>query len=278
MRERPITFGSTATLLGIVTTPAEPRVDLPGVLLLNAGLLHRVGPNRLNVELARSLADRGFTSLRFDMAGIGDSELATGSVLDIERSRQDVVEAMDGLAASDGLERFVLIGLCTGAYNAFRAALVDERVIGAVLIDGYSYPTLRSRVRHYGRRVWQLRRWGNFLARRFARAGELGTDSDLVVFENEEVSRGRFEAELTALVGRDVRLFMVYTEMGPLAYNYERQLADAFPAIDMTNVEIVYYTSTDHTFTLPGNRARFINDVGAWLHRQFVESGTGVRS
>lgn len=276
MNERAITFGPDGGLIGIITTPDERHSHLPAVVLLNAGLLHRVGPNRLNVDLARALATRGYSSLRFDMAGVGDSELMTGSLLDIERSRQDVVEAMHGMAAAEGSTAFVLIGLCTGAYNAFRAALIDERVTGAVLIDGYSYPTLRSSARHYGRRMLQLRRWTNYVARRFGETGGSDKPSDLVVFENEEVSRDRFESELRTLIDRHVRLFMVYTEMGPLAYNYEGQLADAFPSVPMDDVDVVYYQGTDHTFTLPGNRHRFVADVGAWMDRHFTAKQAGV--
>ena len=70
------------------------------------------------------------------MSGVGDSALLDGHQLDIERSRQDVIEAMNAVNLQSGVERFVLMGLCTGAYNAFRAALVDERVVGCVLMDG----------------------------------------------------------------------------------------------------------------------------------------------
>ena len=57
MSEEIITFGKTRALVGILHKPVgpAPRADLPAVLLLNAGLLHRVGPNRLYVKIARQL-------------------------------------------------------------------------------------------------------------------------------------------------------------------------------------------------------------------------------
>ncbi len=264
-------FGPNNALLGIITQPDAPRPNLPAVVLLNAGLLHRVGPSRLNVELARSLAARGLTALRFDMAGVGDSELQVGGMLDIERSRQDVIEAVDALASATGIDEFVVIGLCTGAYNAFRAALVDERIVGTVLIDGYSYPTFRSRVRHYRSRLFEADRWLGFLRRKLGMAPPSGDDgSDLMVFENEHVSRERFGSELAALIDRGTRLMMVYTEMGPLAYNYPEQLADAFPELEFGgSTDVVYYPGADHTFTLPGNRTQAIADIVDWVADTF---------
>jgi hypothetical protein len=44
----------------------------------NAGMLHRVGPYRLHVRLARDLARMGFSSLRVDLADTGDSPLRPG--------------------------------------------------------------------------------------------------------------------------------------------------------------------------------------------------------
>jgi len=273
MRERPLYFGPGNNLLGIVTMPTEPVPRTPAVLLLNAGLLHRVGPNRLNVELARSLAEVGVTSLRFDMAGVGDSELQVGGMLDIERSRQDVIDAMDGLSSSHGARRFVVVGLCTGAYNAFRAALVDERVVGCVLLDGYSYPTARSKIRHYRTRVFQARRWIGFLRRKLGVEATADDQSgDLIIFENEYVSRERFEGELGALLARDVQMLMIYTEMGPLAFNYPEQIHDAFPDLALDRgVDVRYYRGADHTFTLPGNRRRAIRDTVDWVSTHFLQ-------
>ena len=273
MNERPLYFGPGNSLLGIVTMPSEPAPGAPAVVLLNAGLLHRVGPNRLNVELARSLADAGFVSIRFDMAGVGDSELQVGGMLDIERSRQDVIEAIDGLAAAHGATRFVLVGLCTGAYNAFRAALIDDRVAGCVLLDGYSYPTTKSKIRHYRTRVFQAKRWIGFLRRKLGVEQDSGDQSDdLIVFENEYVSRERFEGELGSLIDRDAQLLMIYTEMGPLAFNYSEQLHDAFPNLDLDRcADVRYYRGADHTFPLPGNRQRALDDIVDWMSTHFLQ-------
>ena len=85
MRERALTFGP-ANLVGILTQP-DPDVavpDAPAVVILNSGILHRAGASRMYVQVARTLAEEGMTSLRFDFSGIGDSEVRRGESIPIE--------------------------------------------------------------------------------------------------------------------------------------------------------------------------------------------------
>src|SRR5262249_32019788 len=67
-------------LFGVLTGPAgggDPTRPL--ILFLNAGAVHRVGPNRMYVTLARAFAERGLTSARIDLGGLGDSAPAAGA-------------------------------------------------------------------------------------------------------------------------------------------------------------------------------------------------------
>ncbi len=275
MNEQVVRFGPGNGLLGIMTTPSDPVPGAPAVVLLNAGLLHRVGPNRMYVDLARRLADLGFTSLRFDMSGVGDSEVQDGGLLYIERSVGDTLAANDALAERFGLDRFVLLGLCTGAFNAFRSALRDDRVVGSVLLDGYSYPTRRSRIRHYRSRILQLSRWTGYVARRLGLAngqGDVARD-DLIIFENETVPRDRWASELGSLIDRGTKLLMIYTKLGPLVFNYEQQLHDAFPELEIDDaVTVRYFPDADHTFTLPANRREAMTAIEGWMLANFAQS------
>ena len=72
MIEEVTRFGSNGSLVGILSRPMRSNRNLPAILLLNAGLVHRVGPNRIYVRLARHFAALGFSVLRFDFSGIGD--------------------------------------------------------------------------------------------------------------------------------------------------------------------------------------------------------------
>lgn len=141
MRERAITvhqpFGD---LFGILTEPAQgPRAELCAVLL-NAGAIRHIGPNRMWVEAARRWVGLGVATLRLDLEGIGDadgdaerfSELA--ELYDLGLIGQ-VSAALDVLEAEGVGSRFVLGGLCSGAHWSFHSALRDERVMGALMLN-----------------------------------------------------------------------------------------------------------------------------------------------
>jgi hypothetical protein len=92
------------------------------------------------VDAARRWAARGLPSLRVDAEGIGDADgdareyANVGAFYKPARGAQ-VVAALDALEERGLGHRFVLIGLCSGAYWAFRVALADDRIVGAVLLN-----------------------------------------------------------------------------------------------------------------------------------------------
>src|SRR5688572_23958863 len=134
---------------------------MPAFIMLNSGLLHRVGPHRLYVELARALAAQGIPSLRFDFSGIGDSGPRTDQVQARLAAVDETREAMDLLHERIGSRSFVLVGVCSGADAAFRTAARDHRVVGTVMIDGLPYRSWRFFLRHYLRRLIRPSSWRN---------------------------------------------------------------------------------------------------------------------
>jgi pimeloyl-ACP methyl ester carboxylesterase len=139
--ERVVRIGEEPSLTGILTEPVQPGVACSrlGVLLLNAGILHDVGPSRLYVQLARSLAAEGHLVLRFDFAGVGDSELRQHGLSFEQSAVLQTQQAMDFLMRTRGLHRFVAGGICSGAVTAARVALADERIAGLALLNPQSY-------------------------------------------------------------------------------------------------------------------------------------------
>ena len=140
VREVPLTFGPGQSLFGILAEPGDAFAARAhrdtAVLLLNVGGNYRIGPNRFYVRMARSLAANGMRALRFDMGGIGDSR-ASGSGARHYFSKDSVADvraAIDCLAA-EGCTRFYVVGICSGSYVAFQAALADPRICGQVLMN-----------------------------------------------------------------------------------------------------------------------------------------------
>jgi predicted alpha/beta hydrolase len=158
MTESPLCFGADAHLFGILTRPAQPT-EKPAVILLNAGSIHHVGPHRLYVRLARELAKRGHAVLRFDFEGIGDSVLRRPGTENHPyeiTAMADLEAAIAHLAATQGSRRFILVGLCSGAYHVFKAGLelqgVDIERLVAInpwYFQWRSGLTLDTTVNHY---------------------------------------------------------------------------------------------------------------------------------
>jgi hypothetical protein len=113
MREEALLFGKTKSLVGIITDPPEVKRSnrLPGIILLNAGIIHRVGPNRMHVKIARTLAAMGFVVLRFDFSGIGDSMFRDDNLPFEESAVRETQETMEYLTATRGIKQFHLIGM-----------------------------------------------------------------------------------------------------------------------------------------------------------------------
>jgi pimeloyl-ACP methyl ester carboxylesterase len=276
MTERVIQFGKSVTLRGTVTEAAPSAGAVPvACLLLNAGLVHRVGPNRLHVRLARAFAEAGYTSLRFDLSGRGDSDTRSDGLPYIESSLAEIREAMDYLQASRGATRFVLMGICSGAANAFHAALVDARVAGAVMIDTYAYPTRGYRLRYYGRRLLSASSWWNTLTGRNALGrrlrGRTGADEpqdeDLEnPFGNAVVPPREAAAQaLRTVLDRGTRLLYLFTGSTG-AFNYPGQFRDAFPEVSLGDrVTVLYFPDADHTFTRLHNQQRLVATILRWL-------------
>jgi pimeloyl-ACP methyl ester carboxylesterase len=141
VRETPITiqqpFGSLA---GIVSEPANGTRAGVCAVFLNAGAVRRIGPSRIWVEAARRWAARGVRTVRLDVEGIGDADgdatpyVEDGSLY-VQALVPQVLSALDDLQQRDLGDRFMLAGLCAGAYWAFHAALQDQRVVAALMLN-----------------------------------------------------------------------------------------------------------------------------------------------
>jgi len=136
--EEVLLFGKEdANLVGIITDPPEGRRDpnLPAVILLNPGLINRVGPHRLYVKLARALAERGHVVLRFDLSGIGESRPRTEILADGYGAVYDTFDAMTWLHWARGATGFILMGHCSGGWHSLITAYEAPNVHGVIAMD-----------------------------------------------------------------------------------------------------------------------------------------------
>ena len=277
MKEKTVLVGESKNLVGVVTNPLPEfqGQDRPAIILLNSGLLHRVGPNRVYVKLARKLAEDGFIVLRFDLSGIGDSRVPNDVQIYDESARviKDIQDVMDYLSATRGARKFILMGLCSGGSNAFRAACHDERVVGVNLIEGFAFPSTGYFASSYSSSFLSLRSWW----RLFTGESEVwGLLRGLFKFHTSKQTRQLSEnlqvpnkesllTDFNKLLERKVNLYFICTDTGAAYYNYKAIFEGEFerlPAHQRPRLEIV--KNTDHLFTLLQHQEMLTKLVQNW--------------
>ena len=256
MSEKTIPFGSDSGLIGTVSVPSTPPKagSRVGVLLFNAGIVHRVGPHRINVYIARELAARGIPAIRFDLAGHGDSARLTGAHSFEAQAVIDVRAAMDALGATANVTKFVIFGYCSGAYHGFAAALEDERVAGLVMYDAYRYPTIKTHLYHYLDRLREpklLPRVFGVLRGAIARsAGNEPPQAPELGRINFYPAKADVGAGLRKLLERGVCIRMIYSGGHLRHYNYHRQFRDTFAAFGVADrIPAAFLPESDHVAT-----------------------------
>ena len=136
-REEPLRFGAGKALFGMLCSPVRAKAEAPAVILLNRGLNPHIGWRRVSVDQARGLAAAGITSLRIDVAGLGESRDVPDRPQNFIYSDllvPDITAAVDALVAL-GHARIMLAGVCSGAYTALAAAQADPRVTDVVAVN-----------------------------------------------------------------------------------------------------------------------------------------------
>ena len=289
MREKAVSISGAAKLAGIVTLPDVARLDtsLPGVLILNEGILHRVGAGRLHVKVARKLAELGLVSLRMDHSSIGDSGPRRGTQTFEEASIVEVRTAMDYMAKVYGLERFVIYGLCSGSDVAFEVGVLDDRVAGLIQLDAHIYSSKRSRINqiinHYRPRLFKLGPWLRFFARKFKeiRSGRKAHVADVLEEEgrdewysdpdyirvrppNEHVEQG-----LKVILEKNIPMYVCFTNGDYYGhYNYADQYRDAFPRVDFRDrLEVQFIIGCTHLFTALSHQEQLLREIEVWLRK-----------
>ncbi len=282
MKERAHLLGPRESILAIVHEPEPPPpAERPTILVLNAGIVHRIGPHRISVRLARALATAGFRVVRIDLSGIGDSAARPDGLGFEEAAVADIREVMDDLSARHRANAFVLFGICSGADNSFQTAHADPRVVGAALIDGVVYPTPGFYLRRYGRSAKRPSAWVG-LAKRGLRSVRARLKAKVVAPEpavsapstptyvREFPPKKVFEKNLQGLVDRGVKMHWIFTSGVAFYQNYERQFLDCFRSIDFKDrLTYTYFPESNHTFTELREQRRLAQVMTEWAVKSF---------
>ncbi len=282
MIEKVAVMGKHASLVGIMTEAATSVGHglLPAILIVNAGLLHRVGPNRLHVTMARQIASLGFNVLRFDFSGHGDSSTRTDAIPFKYACRIEIEEAMDYMEHSCSADTFILIGICSGADISVKELRSNDRVVGAVGINGsYLFGDVSGEVsarlehsvrsRYYRACMTNYKSWLRLVT---GKSGIL----NIVHFVLARIKRAVVlrsmppvacvSGETSVLTKYDGDILLIYSE-GSTALDAFELLHKKYTnnLIASGRMDIAVVNGSDHVFTALNGQKRLIELVSEWL-------------
>ena len=162
-------------LAGVWCVPGDRTPQTPVVVICNAGRNPHIGWARGSVELARRLARQGVSSLRFDLAGLGDSPPLPNPPAEILYDAVGITQlraVIDHVRLLRGDECPIhLLGACSGGHLAFHEAVHDPRVAGIALVNVQKFVweegtsllaamrTGGKSVQAYRQRLFQAKTW-----------------------------------------------------------------------------------------------------------------------
>jgi len=281
--ERPLRIGD-ARLFGILTVPRSADRRRTGLLLVNSGAVYRVGPNRLHVTLARRWAALGYTVLRMDLGGLGDSPKPEHAAENRPYPAHAVPDVAAGIAAlkAEGVEHVVVGGLCSGAHTTFHAALGLDGLDGIIMMNPivfYWKPSdpldvsawrVYVEARHYQQSMRRLTSWRRLLTGRVdllyicriasqratnvvrAKWAALRRRLGASAGETEDAAR-----DFRGIASRGISVLLLFSEGDPghdfLTLNYASEIG-RLKRLPRFQVRVI--SDADHTFTTFDARQR----------------------
>lgn len=277
MKERIITVGKPIPLAGLLCEPDKLDSSKPAVIIFNSGIMHHIGTCRLSVKLARKLAEIGYSSIRFDFSGIGDSDARLGSLSFAESAPQEAAEIMNFLQKRRGISKFILFGLCSGADAAYETALIDDRAIAICQIDPYAYKTLTWYLIHYGSRMFKLGSWFRFAKRKtMTLVGSVNVSKKIEEIDEEFIEMPSYirefppkkevEANLKKLLNRGVAMYSIFPRSSH--FNHQSQYANSMGlGVWESLLKIDYMPEAEHIIPEPECQKQVVNNISDWVKR-----------
>jgi pimeloyl-ACP methyl ester carboxylesterase len=274
VREQAVLLGSENSLVGILARVITEPADRPAVVILNTGIIHRVGYHRIFVGMSRALAASGCMVLRFDFSGIGDSAPRHEAMPPLASCMADITEVLDWLEKTHQASRVILVGLCSGADHAVLYGHTDARVVGLVLLDPTIPATIRHAINYVRLRLMERRSWARFLTgrsqliamgwrkvRRMSRqAPERGPAPVPSIGSRREI-----EQQYRRSMDRGIRILAVFTGEST-RQTYREQMTDAFPRVQFGDrLQLEFFPGSDHVFRLEADRSELNRVILRWV-------------
>jgi dienelactone hydrolase len=277
MQEKIQQFGKHKNLYGILTQP-ETRTDKPCIMIINAGSVHKVGPFGLHVDLARYFATKGYMSFRFDLSGQGESLKYPSELTRSQQILEDMEDALDCLEHQYQKSDIIAFGLCTGAENAHKIAVQDNRIKGVIWLDGYAYLTPKfHRIKLVNKFLNPVKTIISRLLNKDLKqeSKEISQEEHLILNDEDRFiwmlpEINSYRHDMTAITANKTQCLYIYSGGAQQYYNYRGQFFDTFSDdAFISQVEEVFFSKSSHTFFVLSDKQALITCIENWLHKRF---------
>jgi pimeloyl-ACP methyl ester carboxylesterase len=271
----------------ITSSPLGGPAPTRALILLNAGAIRWIGPNRLYVTLARRLAARGTLVVRMDLSGLGGSPARGHDNEVYAPPAVREVGAAVSWARRHGVTHVSVAGLCSGAYHALRAAIEGYPIDTVIPINPLTFhyvPGMPLDVQphkvaettaRYERNVRSLAAWKKVLTgkvdvRRAATALALRARDRGEHFARDAARqlgisiRDDLGSELLVIAKRGVRVRFVFASADPGQQLLRDSAGRVVGQLEARGaLSIASIDGPDHTFTPLSSHAAFLDAIAA---------------
>jgi hypothetical protein len=275
MTDQALHLGSEQSIFCVVTPPDSgvPPRDV-GVIVLNSGTIHNVGPFGLSVDLARSLSNAGFHVLRLDQTGKGESSEARRKGTDLETLRRDLELSCSALSERFSVRKVAILGLCSGADHGLQVAGIIDQTVALVMLDGWASRDLKYYVARYAPKLRQPLQLPRLLLKRLFRNRKQKSSEDAILQGVMETSGRRWnQPEMWTLIRglceKQMPVMAVFTGDSDDYYAYHGQLTAQLKkkGINTSRLTEVYNRHCKHLYPIVSHREKLVKDVTDWLAR-----------
>jgi pimeloyl-ACP methyl ester carboxylesterase len=217
----------------------------------------------------------------------------------------DLVQTMDYLTHTYGIQRFVLMGHCAGAYHSFRTAAQDRRVVGVVMMnpdggeaDWVEYDRKRKLARYYEnyyskKTLLDPQRWKRFFNGQISYRDVLKNILKNVLWNRisglffrikqrfspaapPQASAGQLfsiEAILTKLFELDIQVMLIYSANSTGMERIQTTMGKALKQLKTAGkLDFFVVPGADHIFSPLATQVHLSEIIQSWFERYPGES------
>jgi hypothetical protein len=272
MKESAFRYGESNRGFGMIALP-ETVGEAPIVVMLNAGLLHREEPYRLNVLTCRRLAENGYICLRVDISGKGDTPARKG-LINRDSVALDWQYIKSALKLQYGERNIIIMGLCSGADNGIKIAAQDRSVIGLILLDAVSKRDRGFRRRALMNNIANAHKWFELPKKILNRIKRAATGKDEMIANaialRDEPNDQDLKQCFNNLVSSSGRVLAVFTSHALTHYNQKGQFSRAMEVKGLEKIcDEVFWPNVQHLYPVQAHRDLLISTISDWCIKYY---------